>query len=414
MQQQQKYSLRKNLFHNNGRQISRFISALVWMKLTLLVSVPLALAQTGTYNAGSESQVNGDFATAVGSKAQSGVNGIALGFEANATGSVSIAIGAQTTAASSSTVLGASATSYARDALAVGLGARAGSSSGNHQYSTAIGAVSVATGLRSTAVGHNSSAAANKATAVGQLAKALHANSAAFGQGATTSRENQQIFGNETNTYTLPGLTSQASTNAQTSVGVSVVLTDSNGNLATDDGTFLTQAIRQEMESSVTNIKTNTASINSHAGSIRANAEAIQALSSGVGDDLLNTLTGPNLVEHHAGLIQQNVESLETNAQAIEANAQALEANAQSVRNNAADIRRNTEGVALALAMSAPNLRSDQKFSFSAGYGNFDSGSALAISSSLRLSEKISISLGGGIGLDSSVGGGKAVFTFAK
>ena len=256
------------------------------------------------------------------------------------------------------------------------------------------------------------------------------------------------------------------------------MLTDSAGNLATDDGTFLTEAIQQEMASSVTDIEnnaeniglntgsiqsntaginsnsgkiqtnaasistntdgiqTNTASINSHAGSIQANtaginsnassiqanAAAIHVLSSSVGgDDLLNSLTGPTIIDHHAGLIQQNSESLEasiqaigTNAQAIEANAQALEANAQSVRNNAEDIRRNAEGVALALAMTAPSLRTDQKFSFSAGYGSFDSGSAVAISTSMRLSEKILLSLGGGIGLDSSVGGGKAIFTFVK
>jgi autotransporter adhesin len=80
-------------------------------------------------------------------------------------------------------------------------------------------------------VGSHSVASGTNASAYGAGAQAGFINSAAFGAGATTTRANQQVFGTATNTYTLPGVTSTASTAAQ-SGSTQVITTDASGNLA--------------------------------------------------------------------------------------------------------------------------------------------------------------------------------------
>ncbi|HSD91535.1 MAG TPA: hypothetical protein VLB11_00720, partial [Methyloceanibacter sp.] len=53
----------------------------------------------------------------------------------------------------------------------------------------------------------------------------------AFGNGATTTRINQQVFGTASNTYTMPGITSDQSRNAQ-GAPTRIVTTNDNGDLA--------------------------------------------------------------------------------------------------------------------------------------------------------------------------------------
>lgn len=71
----------------------------------------------------------------------------------------------------------------------------------------------------------------NDTVAIGTNALAAHDNSIAIGSGVTTSRVNQVAIGTDENTYTLAGITSSASSAAQ-SGDVYVVTTDSAGNLA--------------------------------------------------------------------------------------------------------------------------------------------------------------------------------------
>ena len=85
------------------------------------------------------------------------------------------------------------------------------------------------------AIGASSTSTGGLSTALGPFASANFANSAAFGNGATATRANQQVFGTGSNTYTLPGLTSAASTAAQ-SGPLGLVTTDGAGNLASDGG----------------------------------------------------------------------------------------------------------------------------------------------------------------------------------
>lgn len=74
-------------------------------------------------------------------------------------------------------------------------------------------------------------ASGSGATALGTNSSAAFANSAAIGSGVTTTRANQVAVGTATNTYTLAGVTSTASTAAQTGP-TKVVTTDAFGNLA--------------------------------------------------------------------------------------------------------------------------------------------------------------------------------------
>lgn len=70
------------------------------------------------------------------------------------------------------------------------------------------------------------------ATALGYGANAAHANSTAIGTNATTTRDGQVMIGTSSNTYTMPGVTSAASRNAQ-SGATQVLTTDAAGNIAT-------------------------------------------------------------------------------------------------------------------------------------------------------------------------------------
>jgi autotransporter adhesin len=81
------------------------------------------------------------------------------------------------------------------------------------------------------AFGDNTIATGSNSLALGLGASATQANASAIGNGATTTRANQVVIGTTTNTYTTPGITSNASIAAQ-SGPLSVVTTDANGNLA--------------------------------------------------------------------------------------------------------------------------------------------------------------------------------------
>ena len=94
---------------------------------------------------------------------------------------------------------------------------------------------SAASGDNAFAFGRNSSAAGDNAFAFGKDSNAGHLNSMAIGFGAMTAFANQIVFGSATNTYTLAGITSAASTAAQGAIH-GLITTDSGGNLASDGG----------------------------------------------------------------------------------------------------------------------------------------------------------------------------------
>ena len=89
-------------------------------------------------------------------------------------------------------------------------------------------------GSNNVAVGRNagSNITANDTIAIGTNARASADGAAAFGAGAVATRVNQQAFGTANNTYTMAGVGSQASRDAQTGP-LFLVTSDSSGNLAT-------------------------------------------------------------------------------------------------------------------------------------------------------------------------------------
>lgn len=259
---------------------------------------------------GESSEASGDDSanTSVGSRANAsgdGSSNSASGLEANASGDVSgnVANGGR-----------ANASGDGSTNMANGFAANA---SGNDSENIAIGSGASAAGDGTANI------------AVGAGARAEGANSTAIGAGAVATRDGQMAFGNANNTYTMGGITSDASKAAQQGP-LEIVTTDAFGNLASDGGAFQRQ---------------------------------IDAL--GKRDDEL------------------------------------------------------AEGIAIALALDAPNLQTGQSFAFRLGYGNLDGSSALGVAAAGLLDkgsfgDSSTITLDGGVGFGTTKGtvAGKAGLTF--
>ncbi|TJV68456.1 MAG: hypothetical protein E5X76_29000 [Mesorhizobium sp.] len=119
---------------------------------------------------------------------------------------------ASTANSSGSVVIGSGSTVNATNALAFGNG-------------------TTVTGANAIAMGSGASSAGLNAVAIGTGASAAYAGSAAYGSGAVATRQNEQVFGTASNTYSMPGLTSAASSSAQTGA-IEIVTTDASGHLA--------------------------------------------------------------------------------------------------------------------------------------------------------------------------------------
>ena len=175
----------------------------------------------------------------MGTNASTGAsnNATAVGTNAITTGDLATALGASSIGAGiGATALGANAVASANGAIAVGLNSQ---STGVNSIAIGTGALatgSIAVGVAASAAnggaafGDNTVATGSNSVALGLGASATHANSVALGTGATTTRDNQVVIGTATNTYTTPGVTSNASIVAQ-SGPLSVVTTDGTGNL---------------------------------------------------------------------------------------------------------------------------------------------------------------------------------------
>ena len=208
------------------------------------------------------SATGADPVTGAGATAAAG--SLACGPGAESTGTRSIAIGVSdgltntTSSGIESVAIGSGAIAGGRDSIAIGRVTSAGNGDFNiaiggfinpgHSSTTAVGNGSLVNGSNTTvlgdgagtgnntannavAIGQGSLAGADNATAVGQGSEANFTGSAAFGQGAKSTRADQQMFGTATNTYTMAGLTSDASKTAQ-GAPTALVTTNDNGDLA--------------------------------------------------------------------------------------------------------------------------------------------------------------------------------------
>jgi trimeric autotransporter adhesin len=163
------------------------------------------------------------------------------------------AFGFSATAIDDSVAVGANAratvdqsTAVGRNALADHVGATAigRNASATNDYAVALGESSTASGDRSVAVGKSAQATGNFSTAIGNSANTNgFAQSSAIGVGAQATTNNQMVFGRASETYTMPGITSDLSRSRQ-SGPLEVMTTDANGNLASDGGSIFNELDR--------------------------------------------------------------------------------------------------------------------------------------------------------------------------
>jgi hypothetical protein len=104
-------------------------------------------------------------------------------------------------------------------------------SAGDASGSSIVGNNNVVNAPNAVVVGNASTVTGANGVAIGQGASASGANSAAFGAGATATRDNQQAFGTASSTYTMAGITSNASKQAQ-GKPTAIVTSNANGDLA--------------------------------------------------------------------------------------------------------------------------------------------------------------------------------------
>ena len=296
---------------------------------------------------------NGDYSTAVGQNAGAiADNSVALGYLANAGGITNPLVGPSTVNYNNSFT------------TAIGTGAKAGATAENQSNATAVGA--------------SAQANAANATALGTLAVANYSNSVAIGLGATTTRDNQVVLGRANNTYTLAGITSQASTAAQ-SGSTYLVTTDSSGNLAasTFNIATLTNLPSQVTQNStdITNLNNtvsgHTTELADHETRITNNTNAIAVHTIEIADLDTRVTTNAN-----------NITQLDGRVGALSSSIQGLGSQIGETRTEA------RAGTALALATAG--LRYDDrpgKLSLAGGFGHFKGQSGLALGLGYNTSE---------------------------
>jgi hypothetical protein len=79
-----------------------------------------------------------------------------------------------------------------------------------------------------------------------------------------------------------------------------------------------------------------------------------------------------------------------------------------AIERNADNIDENSEGVAMALAMDAPDLQQHETVAVKVNWGNFEGENALAFAGTLRLGQNTSVDAGIGVGADGGNVGSRA------
>lgn len=342
----------------------RLVAALGTTILSLCLSVQGAAAEDCA--GGDDHGTSSGFAC--GGADTYGDSSVALG--------VAATTGSPTLASDNDTAVGFAASAIGQS-LAVGSAAKAGFESqiDPSRYHTAIGTGSEAgqniNGLElATAVGYVAKANASYATAIGAGAEANYTAAMAIGQGVKATREYQVAIGDGQSSYTLAGIASQASTDAQGEVTY-LVTTDANGNLAasTFDAAALA-TLPAAVAANTTAISTlngtvsgHTVTIANHEARITSNTQTLASHTLQI-DDLDERVTG-----NSASITQ------------LDGRVGALETGFQDLGNQISETRSEARaGTALALATAG--LRYDDragKFSVAGGFGHFKGQSGLAL-----------------------------------
>ncbi|WP_292403096.1 YadA-like family protein [Mesorhizobium sp.] len=282
------------------------------------------------------------------------------------------------------TAVGNSAVADGQVSTAVGEGARAGYQV-NHENpgTTAIGAFAEAgTGgpnqAGATALGRSAKANALNATALGTQAEANFSDSVAIGQGVTTTRANQVSIGQGTNTYTLAGINSQASQNAQSGTKY-LVTSDAAGNLATASVNIdEIEGLADEVAANTTQINTLNTTVGAHTTQIADHETRITGNT--------NTL---NLHTTQISSLDSRTTVNETNIALLDGRVGALEGSFQDLGEQISE-NRSEARAGTALALATAGLRYDDrpdKLSLAGGFGHFKGQSGLALGLGYSTSE---------------------------
>jgi hypothetical protein len=295
-----------------------------------------------------------------------------------------------------------------------------------------------------TALGYNAEVDADDATALGANTLASYENSTAIGYGAETLFANQFMFGTASNTYTMPGIVSDASRAAQTG-DLEFVMTDAYGNLASDGGLFRESLAQLEdlrarladaenvLSTPVTldPIKLTEPPESNGLSTVKGDtADGTSPISAAVSTD-------PNVVESLAGGINANVAAINSNATAISTVSATASRNQERIANNSSaiatlntgfetlglqvdelaymvsdnteQIAANTAGIAIANAMAGTSwLQANETHAFTANWGHYDNTNAFALSATQRLNEKWSANMAIGVSPDEGKVGARA------
>ena len=321
------------------------------------------------------------------------INGTAVGEDAYVLGDNSIAIGNVATVTGNWAVaIGQNSEADGDYNTAIGQFARA-----RGVFSTALGQAALAEGEGASAIGQNSQAVGNRATALGEDAWALFENSAAIGARAQTQFANQFMFGTASNTYTMPGLTSQASRDAQ-SGPLSLVLSDASGNLAIDGSNVL----------------------NGILADIDANTGLLDDLNQAITDGNPSDVVAIAAVNAKANDNQERVTRVEASVSSnttqislmntqFETLGLQIDALGQQVSYNTEQIQENTAGIAIANAMAGTSwLQANETHALTANWGYYNNSNALAISAAQRLNKNWSANAGVGVSTDEGKIGARA------
>lgn len=262
----------------------------------------------------------------------------------------------------------------------------------------ACGFVALAPGDIATAVGNGSQAAGSDSVALGWGAHADFNNSIAIGANVKATRAGQVAIGWEVNTYTLAGINSFESKNAQGGTKY-LVTSDAAGNLATasvniDEIEGLADDVAAhttQIASLNTTVSGHTTQLADHETRITNNTNQINTLNTTVGnhtaqlaDHETRITDNTNTLNLHTAQIfsldsrttinEANIALLDGRVGALEGGLQDL---GEQVSENRSEARAGT-----ALALATAGLRYDDrpgKLSLAGGFGHFKGQSGLAL-----------------------------------